>query len=737
MITTDNDIFHLSGKIFSYVIFVSESGYLQHAYYGRKIDTAEVKYCVQRQSRLSPKTDDINSDMAFDAMPSECGFYAHGDYREPTVVIERADGAAMSRFRYKSHKKFDGVPELTGMPHARGGGQTLSITLTDDFSPIEITLNYTVWDDSDVLVRNIEIKNIGKETVRIKKSLSFCFDLPDSDFDFMQLCGGWANERTPYIFPVHKGIAKLQSLRGISSHQINPFTALMRKNCTEENGECYGVSLIYSGSWEIDIEGAPCEELRVQGGINGTGFGWRLGAGKSFVTPQVALCYSDNGMGGMSRTYHDFLREQIMPPEQVYKTRPVVVNNWETTYFDFDNDKLFAIIDEAAKLGVDTFVLDDGWFGKRDSDKSGLGDWTVNEQKLKGGLKAVIERCKRNGLKFGLWFEPEAVCEDSELYREHPDWAIGKDGVTPARWRNQLVLDFTRKDVVDCVYNAVSKILKENDISYVKWDMNRSVSEFYSRALDDQDEFMHRYTLGFYDLAERLTKAFPKVFFEGCAGGGRFDAGALYYFPQIWTSDNTDAYERAKIQYGTSMCYPPSAMSCHVSVCPNHQTGRTTPFDTRAAIASLGAFGFELDPSKMKESEKSDAKRATEGYKRIQDLILRGDMYRLSDPFNSDLFCVMIVSKDKSHAYAVAECLRGGVDNKNRTVNLVGLDENRRYRVDESDMIASGADLASVGVPLPSLCDYECFVWHIDAVNNDEVYKEVLAQAINFRKFAE
>ncbi|MDE6273878.1 MAG: alpha-galactosidase, partial [Clostridiales bacterium] len=381
-----------------------------------------------------------------------------------------------------------------------------------------------------------------------------------------------------------------------------------------------------------------------------------------FYTPQAALCYSDEGLGALSRAYADFLREKVIDPNYVYKLRPIVVNNWEATYFDFNNEKLFAIIDEAAKLGVDTFVLDDGWFGKRDNDRSGLGDWFVNEEKLAGGLKTVINRCKQKGLHFGLWFEPEMVNEDSDLFRAHPDWAISKDGVVPVRSRNQLVLDFTRKEVVDYAFAAVSKILKENDISYVKWDMNRFITEIYTDALPAhrQGEFMHRYILGVYDLAERLTSAFPEVFFEGCAsGGGRFDAGMLYYFPQIWTSDDTDAFERTKIQWGTSYCYPVSAMSCHVSACPNHQTRRVTPLNTRGAVASLGATGYELDLSKLSEEEKKEVKEQIKQYKKIDELVLKGDLYRLCNPFESNYFAMLLVSKDKSQAYVAGERFRG------------------------------------------------------------------------------
>ena len=708
-------LFVLDGKNFSYVLYVNKAGFLQLLHYGGKCG-ADGAFLSAMAERCAPDIADQNFDMNFNEMRGEYAFYARGDFREPTAVIEREDGAAVSRFRYASHKIYKGVPAIEGMPHARKGEETLEILLKDDFSPAEIVLNYTVYAENDVLVRNAEIKNTGKETLNIKRAFSFCLEFPDADFDLLRLWGTWGAERSPQALPVGHGVTRLHSLRGTSSHQMNPFMGLLRKNCTEDEGECYGVQLIYSGSYALTAEENEFCTLRIQGGINDFNFNWKLGAGETFKTPQAVLAYSNGGLGRLSRSYADFLRENVIDPAYAFKRRPIVVNNWEATYFDFDNEKLYAIIDEAKALGIDTFVLDDGWFGKRDDDRSGLGDWFVNEKKLKGGLKSVIDRCKKNGLKFGLWFEPEMVCEDSELFRTHPDWAIHKDGVTPCRSRNQLILDFSRKEVVDYIYGTVSKILAENDISYVKWDMNRNITECYSSRLpaDRQGELMHRYILGVYDLAARLTQNFPHIFFEGCSsGGGRFDAGMLYYFPQIWTSDDTDAFERTKIQWGTSICYPLSSMSCHVSVCPNEQTGRSTPLITRGAVASLGAFGYELDLSKMTKEEKEEAKRITERYKRTDALVLGGDLYRLISPFTDDFFCVSVVAKDKTQAFVVGERLRGVPLDRNRFLRLRGLDENKNYYIEELSLASSGATLLSHGVLLPRIREYCSFVWHI------------------------
>ncbi len=715
--------FLLSGKNYSYGMYINRAGLLQHLYWGKKIGAADAAFLVAAHGLpASPNPDDYNKEMATDGMPAECGSFGRGDFRPATVVVRRKDGAAMSRFRYVSHKIVKGALHLQGMPCARKADETLILTLKDDFSDIELDLNYSVSEDSDVLVRSAVIRNAGKDAAEIAKAFSFCTELPDTcgTYSALRLAGSWARERTPVITPLAEGTLRIESARGYSSHQMNPFLAVLSEGCGEESGECYGFNLLYSGSFAITADVSHNKSIRVQGGINDFLFGWQLQGGETFATPQAALCYSSEGLGGMSRAYHDFFREYIIDPKRVYMRRPIVINNWEATYFDFDNEKLFSIIDEAAKLGMDTFVLDDGWFGKRDGDTSGLGDWFVNERKLKGGLKAVIGHCKEKGLKFGLWFEPEMVSEDSDLYRAHPDWAIGKAGAEPCRSRNQLVLDFTRREVVDYIFETVSKILRENEISYVKWDKNRDITENYTASLpaDRQGEFWHRYALGFYDLAERLTKAFPNVFFEGCAGGGgRFDGGALYYFPQIWTSDDTDGLERTKIQWGTSVCYPVSAMSCHVSACPNHQTGRTTPFATRGAVASLGATGYELDLTKLPEEEKVQVREQIKNYKGIDELVLRGDLYRLADPFKGNYFCEMLVGKDKSKAYVVGERFRADPCDHDRVLKLRGLDEGKTYAIKELNVTASGAALMGAGLFCPRLPDCGSWVWHIEEVN--------------------
>lgn len=448
MIIYNSDLraFLLQGKDVSYAMYVGEAGFLQHLYFGKKLSQTDLQFLTAYHGNaVCAKTSDFNIDKAHEFAPTECGFYARGDYREPTIVVRRSDGAAMSRLRYVDFDLVDGAPLLEGLPCARSGGQTLTVTLADDFSAVRVKLNYTVWDDSNVIARNTEIVNGEAADVTIERAFGFAIDLPTGDYKTLSLVGRWSQERIPQIEDIGHGIRRFQSMRGISSHEMNPFVGILKSDTTENTGDCYGVQLVYSGSFAITTERFDNKPLRVQGGINDIGFNWKLASGESFITPQALLCFSSEGIGGMSRSYADFIRDRIVNPRFAYAKRPVVVNNWEATYFDFDTDKLFAIIDKAATLGVDTFVLDDGWFGKRDNDDSGLGDWFVNTKKLRGGLKPVIDRCKQNGLKFGLWFEPEMVSEDSDLYRTHPDWAVGKLGNEPSRSRNQLVLDMTTR----------------------------------------------------------------------------------------------------------------------------------------------------------------------------------------------------------------------------------------------------------------------------------------------------
>lgn len=720
MITYDGNTkcFILCGKTYEYLMYADAAGILQQLYYGKKLKRGDEDFLIREHGfRAEPNPADINRDMTSGNTPSEIGSFGRGDYRQATVIARRTDGSAMSGFRYVSHKIVKGAAKPCGLPGVRNADETLIVTLTDEFSGLTVDLYYIVSDDSDVLVRYLTIKNCGTEAVMLERAYSFCLDLPDTGrFYSTCLAGDWASERTPVTAPIENGTTRIESTRGYSSHQMNPFLMVKTADCTENSGECYCFALLYSGSFAITAELSSNRRLRVQGGVNDYGFSWKLAPGEEFTAPQVALCYSAAGAGQASREYHDFFRNRVINPAFAHAKRPVVLNNWEATYFDVNEEKLFAIIDEAALLGADTFVLDDGWFARRNADNCSLGDWYANLDKFPGGLKGIIDKCKSVGLKFGLWLEPEMVSEDSDLYRAHPDFAIAKRGTEPCRSRNQLVLDLTKREVVDYLVGVISRLLAENDISYIKWDKNRDMTEFYSDGLaaDRQGEFQHRYTLGFYELADRLTSAFPDVLFEGCAGGGgRFDGGVLYYFPQIWTSDGTDCYDRAKIQYGTSLCYPTSAMSCHVSACPNHQTGRVTPLKTRGAIASLGATGYELDPGALTEKEKEQVKKQIRDYRGIDELVLSGDLYRLIDPFGVERFAEMLVSKDKTRAYVVGECFRAEPCGHDRIMKLAGLNEDYEYEIEELGLTASGKALMNAGLTVPRLIDYDCWIWHI------------------------
>ena len=721
MITFDQEkkLFYLHGKSFSYVLWVDPYGYLVNLHFGGRIGDDDLRYFDMRTRPISfsPVPPDASEWFSLDIAAQEYGTHAQGDFRAPSVLIAREDGDCASRFVYLEHQIYKGVPAVEGLPHARKGGETLQLRLRDKLSETEIILHYTVFENSDVLVRNAEIKNCGKKPVVLKRAYSFCVDLEEGAYDAIRLHGRHCAERTPERTPLGHGTLSVSSTRGASSHQMNPFLALAARSCTEEKGECFGALLVYSGSFELSAQVSQTGSIRLQGGINDLGFSWKLESGECFVTPQAVLCRTEGGLGQLSREYADFLREAILPPEAVYSPRPIVANNWEATYFEFTKEKLFALIDEAASLGIDTFVLDDGWFGVRNDDTSGLGDWFVNESKLEGGLTSVIDYCKQRGLKFGLWFEPEMVSENSDLYRAHPDWAIGKADVPRCTGRNQLVLDMSRDEVVEHVFAMMSAVLQKHDISYVKWDMNRHITEFYSSALpaDRQGEFAHRYILGVYSLAARLKAAFPHVLFEGCSGGGgRFDAGMLYYFPQFWTSDDTDAFERAKIQWGTSYCYPLSSMSCHVSVCPNHQTCRTVPFSTRGAIASLGAFGFELDLGTLSDEERQQVKQLIKHYREIEPLVQRGDLYRIRSPFEGNEFCVAVVEKDQSRALVVGLQIHAVPVDPDHRLRLAGLDAKRRYRIKELGIVARGDTLMHAGVLLPRLTDFTSWLWHIE-----------------------
>ncbi len=713
--------FYLSGEDFSYVFRIGDGGYLHHLYFGDRISERDIRYLSENlHAEFSPLFDAENSADSLGVVPQEYPLYGRGDYREPAITVVTEDGGRLTDFTYGSHIILSKKPEMEGLPSLRGE-ETLVVCLYEKNYGLRLYLYYTVYEKQGAVTRRAVLENDGKSDVVIEKINSFGVDFLRSDFDKVCLQGGWARERNVERSALTHGIYEVSSTRVSSSHQLNPFIALCDKNADEFTGEVYGFNLVYSGSFSLKAQVDQLGFTRIGGGINEKDFSWRLLSGESFGAPEAVLVYSKDGFNGMSQKFHDLYREYLINPKYAFAKRPIVLNCWESFYFDFDENSLLKLIEKAKGTGIDLFVLDDGWFGNRNSDRSGLGDWRVNRKKLAGGLKTVIDKCRDCGMKFGIWIEPEMVSEDSDLYRAHPEWAIKHPKIKPCKGRHQYVLDYSDPKVLEYIKGELYSLLSENDISYVKWDMNRNITEFYSAHLgkDGSRELAHRYILGVYELAKYLTETFPNVFFEGCSGGGgRFDPAMLYFFPQIWTSDNSDALSRAYIQYGTSFCYPLSAMSGHVSVCPNHQTGRTTPFKSRTDIASFCATGYELDLNALTEQDFRGIFEHVNFYNRISDIILTGDLYRLKSPFDGNYFAQVVVSKDKSRAVFVLMKKAAAANDSYPVIKLAGLKADSEYVItgDIWDGKAFGGDaLMNAGLKFPNnLKDYETVCFTLD-----------------------
>lgn len=663
--------------------------------------------------------DEDGYDRSYHFFPSELTFFGTGDYREPTVHIQTARGDRLVELLYDGHEILQEKPKPAGMPALRGG-ETLVVHLKDKLNGFACDLHYTVYEDAGVVARRIVYKNEGKETVMLRRAYSFALTLPSMDYDAMSLYGAWARERRIDKTPLYHGVFSVDSKRASSSATLNPFLGLVEKGATEENGNVYGVNLVYSSSFVLKAEGLSDGRTLVTGGVQDFDFSWKMEAGECFETPEAVLAYSHEGIGGMSRCYHDAYRKYLINPRFAQKPRPVVINTWEGCIFDFNTEKLKKLAKGIAGTGVDTFVVDDGWFGKRNNECTSMGDWVIDEDKIPGGWGELIEYLHGLDMKMGLWFEPEMIGENSDLFRAHPDYAIGVPGRPRCTGRHEYMLDLTRKDIRDHVVNTLNAILKENDIAYVKWDYNCNVTSSYSLDLEPerQAEFAHRYALGFYDLCERIVEANPDVFFEGCSSGGaRFDPGVLYYFPQIWTSDDTDAEERTKIQYGTSIVYPLSTMSCHVSAVPNHQTGRTTSLQTRADIAQLGPTGYELDCSGFTDADRQEIAKQVAEYRAVENLLLGGDLYRTENPVEGNFFGFMVVSENKEEAILTAYRRISGVNNEVKRLAIKGLDPNKNYYITEMDKVLSGATLMNAGIPedFPRM-DFATRKYHFKAI---------------------
>ncbi|CCQ96697.1 Alpha-galactosidase 1 [[Clostridium] ultunense Esp] len=718
--------FHLQTNKTSYIFQLLNQGYLAHLYWGRRISPPDPSYLLRYVGRaFSPSTDPSDLNLSLDTLPQEYPGYGTSDFRQPAYQVQLHNGSTAIEFLYKSHRIFQGKPKLEGLPATYVENQdeatTLEVHLQDSISGLSVLLSYTVFEELNAITRSVRFINEGKDPLRLLRVQSMNIDFHHALFDILHLSGAWAKERWVYRQPLRPGIQSVESRRGASSHQHNPFIALLDPNATEDTGDVYGFSLVYSGNFLASVEVDQYSTARVSLGINPFDFSWLLEPGEEFQTPEVVMVYSPEGLGGMSRIYHRLYRTRLCRGVYRDQVRPILVNNWEATYFHFNEDKLCQIAEQAKELGIELFVLDDGWFGQRDNDRTSLGDWIVDRKKLPNGLESLVQRINDMGLQFGLWFEPEMVSPESELYKNHPDWCLHVPDRrrTESRW--QLILDFSREEVCDAVIKMVSDVLTSAPIRYVKWDMNRHMTEIGSAALpsERQRETAHRYMLGLYRVMEEITSKFPHILFEGCSGGGgRFDPGILYYMPQIWTSDNSDAIERLKIQYGTSIVYPISTIGAHVTAVPNHQVHRVTSLKTRGDVAMSGNFGYELDLTLLTAEEKDLVRQQVNQYKEIRNLVQKGEFYRLLNPFTGNECAWMFVSDDQCEALVFYFKVLAQPNEPLKRLYLKGLDPNALYEWIESGEIYGGDSLMYAGINIPFLHgDFTSFVWRLKKRN--------------------
>ena len=647
------------------------------------------------------------------------------DYHTPAAVVRQKDGSNTLFLTYKDYKIEDGKPDLEGLPHSwvenKDGAETLIVTLEDQKTKLNFELIYTIYRDRPVIVRSVKVKNAGNETVNIEKVASMQIDFVDRDFDSITLPGAHAHERRVDRNHINQGIHVFASHRGTSSHQMNPFLALVDPDTNEFNGDAYGLAFVYSGNHKFEVEKDQFAQTHVNVGINDFNFNWKLPAGNEFQTPEVLMVYSDQGLNKMSQAFHSIIHDRIMRSKYKDQVRPIVVNNWEATYFDFDEEKLKPIVDKAKELGIEMFVLDDGWFGHRDDDNSSLGDWQVYEKKFPQGLDHFADYVHGQGLKFGLWFEPEMISIDSNLYQKHPDYLMHVPGRKPSPSRNQYLLDLGRKEVRDNIFNQMEKILDSGKIDYIKWDMNRHLSDIYQVDLpaDQQGEVYHRYVLGLYDLLEKIVDRYPDLLIEGCSGGGgRFDAGMAYYNSQIWASDDSDAIDRLTIQYGTSLVYPQSMMTSHVSVSPNEQNGRITPFKTRGIVAMWGDLGYELDLTKLSESDQKAVAEQVAEYKKIRAVTQYGTFYRLKNAQEGNQCAWETVSPDKNEVVLSTVKVMASAQPYFTKTKLVGLDTNKQYEDQASHQVYGGDELMNLGIYDPvEHGDFMAYRYYFKAIN--------------------
>lgn len=708
-----NQVFSLNTKHSTYQMKV-EKDFLIHTYYGAFVGDSDMSYLSRTIDRgFSGNPDGITGrEFSLDTQLLEYPAYGTGDFRNDCLRVLYEDGSQVTDLRYVSYEIKDGKYALEQLPAMYQGeekAETLEIVLRDSYKNLEVILYYGVFENLDIITRACKIVNKGTGKVKLLRAYSMCLDFADKDMDFMHFHGRHAMERMMERTPLHHGMQGIGSRRGYSSHQHNPFVVLCKHNTDENQGWCYGASFVYSGNFAAEAEVSQADSTRLTMGIHDAQFSFEVNPGECFTAPEVILSFASDGLGQLSRNYHKAIRYHVCRGKYKTARRPVLINNWEATYFDFTTEKLLAIAKDAKEAGIEMLVMDDGWFGKRDSDTSGLGDWFVNEKKLGGSLKELVDGVNEIGLKFGIWFEPEMISEDSDLYREHPEWALEIPGRPSTKSRSQLVLDFSREDARSFVFDRMSEILESANIEYVKWDANRHLNDVWSANLPAhrQGEVFHRYILGLYDFLEKITQKFPEVLFEGCSGGGgRFDAGMMYYHPQIWCSDDTDAVERLEIQYGTSFGYPVSTVGSHVSVCPNHQTGRSVSMKTRGVVAMSGTFGYELDITKMTEEDKCIVREQVEDFKKYYEIIQNGDYYRLTDDGRtSNVVAWQFVSENKKETLVNAVVLRAKANPLFHTIYLRGLKPEAIYEAEGTGERFSGAALMNGGYPVPVMAD--------------------------------
>ncbi|MBQ2759588.1 MAG: alpha-galactosidase [Clostridia bacterium] len=719
---SEKKIFKLDTLNSSYIFKIYRENYLVHLYYGAKIPDYNLTDFEKRNMYASFSPSNCNMtdcDFSADTYPFEIGCNGAGDMRISALQIRGSSGCAATDVRYVSHKIYSGKRALEGLPalYANTDDEctTLEVETLDKVTGAKVTLIYTVFEKLSAMTRSLVIENTSDKSFEIERALSFSLDLPTKDFELYTLYGRHNKERVVEKRPLAHGLQGIHSKRGSSSHQHNPFMALLKLDGGEEHGDAYGFNLVYSCNFTSQVEVDYNCSSRVTMGINPDDFGWTLAPSEKFYTPEAVLVYSDEGLGGMSRTFHKLYNTNLVRGPWKNKKRPLLINNWEGTYFDFTDDKLFDIAKWAKSVGIEMLVMDDGWFGVRNCDNCSLGDWYVNENKLKGGLSKLIERIKGLGLKFGIWYEPEMISPDSDLYRAHPDWCIHVQGRERSIGRHQYVLDMTREDVRDNIFNQMSEVFANNDIDYIKWDFNRNISEAGSAILppEKQKEFFHRYILGTYELMDRFVKAFPHLLFENCSGGGgRYDPGMMYFSPQIWCSDNTDALERLDIQFGSSLCYPASVQGAHVSA------SRRTSYETKRNVAMWGSFGYELDPAKLDDETNEIVKQQVADYHKYYDLIHYGELYRLISPHNDPYKCAWeFVSEDKTQAMLTV-VFRHYIEKGNFFIKLRGLCADKYYKCEETEQIYSGALLMRAGLNLNDYDDYdgESYALHFSEV---------------------